>query len=199
MRSKKKRLVESGDVLTAEVIVRKTDFRTRFDPVSEYPKTLAELTANDARNGLIAGDIALEAGRSEGTSLVLSDRKKHCATLQALLRYRHKTPSEVLTGELAKAERQQIIDRLNRGQIRVLIATGQLLGEGFDCRDLSRLFLATPIRFSARLLQYLGRVLRPAPGKSKARDIRLRGCECRCPGKRRQSKAEGLQTVESKQ
>jgi superfamily II DNA or RNA helicase len=51
----------------------------------------------------------------------------------------------------------------------VVIATGQLIGEGFDCRSLSTLFLATPVRFSGRVLQYLGRVLRPAPGKQKAR------------------------------
>ena len=29
--------------------------------------------------------------------------------------------------------------------------------------------MATPIRFSGRVLQYLGRVLRPAPGKGSAR------------------------------
>ena len=53
--------------------------------------------------------------------------------------------------------------------MKVVIATGQLIGEGFDCRDLATLFLATPIRFSGRALQYLGRVLRPAPGKEMAR------------------------------
>jgi len=31
------------------------------------------------------------------------------------------------------------------------------------------LFLTTPIKFSGRVLQYLGRVLRPAPGKRTAR------------------------------
>jgi superfamily II DNA or RNA helicase len=29
--------------------------------------------------------------------------------------------------------------------------------------------MVTPVRFGGRVLQYLGRVLRPAPGKSKAR------------------------------
>ena len=43
-----------------------------------------------------------------------------------------------------------------------------LIGEGFDCKSLSTLFIATPIKFSGRVLQYLGRVLRPAPGKNKA-------------------------------
>ena len=61
------------------------------------------------------------------------------------------------------------METLNGGRVKVLCATGQLIGEGFDCRELSTLFLATPIKFNGRLLQYLGRVLRPAPGKDKAR------------------------------
>ena len=66
-------------------------------------------------------------------------------------------------------ERQAVLERLDQGDVRVLIATGQLIGEGFDRSDLSPLFLVTPIKFSGRVLQYLGRVLRPAPGKEKAR------------------------------
>ena len=66
------------------------------------------------------------------------------------------------------ADRRKVVAALNAGHVKVLVATGQLIGEGFDCRELSTLFLATAIRFNGRLLQYLGRVLRPAPGKVKA-------------------------------
>ena len=164
-----RRLVKSGDVLSAEIIVRPTDFKPYYDPIKDYSKMLSELTSDDKRNRLIASDIAREAQNSSGICLVLSDRKKHCELLQTLLRFRHKIPSELLTGDLNMDERRAVLGRLDQGDIRVLLATGQLLGEGFDRRDLSLLFLATPIKFSGRVLQYLGRVLRPAPGKDKAR------------------------------
>ncbi len=165
----KKHLVRSGDVLPAEVIVRKTNFKPYHDPVNEYSKMLAELTADTERNVLIAGDVAREISEHNGISLVLSDRKAHCDNLRALLQLRFKIDAELLTGDLNPNERQAVIDRLNRKEGRVVIATGQLIGEGFDCRELSTLFLATPIRFSGRVLQYLGRVLRPAPNKKMAR------------------------------
>ncbi len=165
----KSRLIETGDVLPAKVIFRNTHFTTGFDPVIEYSKMLAELASDTERNILIASDIAAEAARSYGICLILSDRKAHCENLQALLRYRFKLSSEVLTGDLDTAERKKVLERINRGKVHILIATGQLIGEGFDCKDLATLFLATPIKFSGRLLQYLGRVLRPAPGKKYAR------------------------------
>jgi superfamily II DNA or RNA helicase len=162
-------LVATGAVLAAEVIVRETGFRPYHDPVAEYSKMLSELTADTARNLLIAEDVAREARESTGICLVLSDRKAHIENLQALLRFRFKIESELLTGDLPMEERQHVVERLNAGRARVVIATGQLIGEGFDCPNLSTLFMATPVRFSGRVLQYLGRVLRPAPGKEKAR------------------------------
>lgn len=162
-------LIERGDVLSAEVIIRETDFRPYYDPVNEYSKMLLELTANDERNRLIADDVAQEVASRSGTCLVLSDRKLQCETLSALLRYKHHIETAVLTGDVGTADRRSITERLNRGEIKVLVATGQLIGEGFDSKNLSTLFLATPVRFSGRLLQYLGRILRPAPGKDKAR------------------------------
>jgi superfamily II DNA or RNA helicase len=165
----KTQLIESGDVLPARVIFRNTDFKTRRDPVTEYSKMLAELAGDTRRNIQIAADIAAEAARKSGICLVLSDRKAHCENLQAILRYRFKLESELLTGDLDMSARKQVVERINRGNVHILIATGQLIGEGFDCKDLTTLFLATPIKFSGRLLQYLGRVLRPAPGKKYAR------------------------------
>ena len=162
-------LVATGQVLAAEVIERETAFRPYHDPVVEYSKMLSELTADTARNLLIAGDVAREARESAGICLVLSDRKAHCENLQTLLRFRFKVESELLTGDLPVEERQGVVGRLNAGRARVVVATGQLIGEGFDCPNLSTLFMATPVRFSGRVLQYLGRVLRPAPGKEKAR------------------------------
>jgi superfamily II DNA or RNA helicase len=165
----KAQLVEEGHILPTEITWRETDFVPYFDPVNEYSKMLSELTSNDERNRLIAADIAQEAAAETGVCLVLSDRKKHCETLQALLRFKHGIAAELLTGDLTTEQRRAVIRRLDDGDVKVLIATGQLIGEGFDCRNLTTLFLATPIRFSGRVIQYLGRIMRPAPGKEKAR------------------------------
>jgi len=162
-------LVEEGHIVETEVVWRETDFSPYYDPINEYSKMLSELTADDARNRQIVADVAAEVEAAVGVCLVLSDRKKHCENLQALLRFKHGVQADILTGDLTTEQRRAVIQRLEQDQVKVLIATGQLVGEGFDCRNLSTLFLATPIRFSGRVIQYLGRVMRPAPGKTKAR------------------------------
>lgn len=164
-------LVANGHILDMEIILRPTEFKPYYDPVNEYSKMLSELTSNDARNRLIAKDVAAEIqqGPGHGICLVLSDRKQHCQTLQALLKHKYHVHAEVMTGDLPLELRRSVVERLEDGQVQVLIATGQLVGEGFDCPGLSTLFLTTPIRFSGRLVQYLGRILRPAKGIERAR------------------------------
>lgn len=161
-------LIESGSILQAEVIVRETDFRPTVDPSEQYSTMLSELIQDPARNRLIVADVVEESRNGGGTCLVLSDRKSHCQALAHLLALRG-VRAEVLTGALCAKKRKSIVERLNAGGIPVVVATGALIGEGFDAKILSSLFLATPIRFDGRLIQYLGRVLRPAPGKSRAR------------------------------
>lgn len=162
-------LEQQGHILKADVVVRPTDFEPYYDPVGDYSRMLSELTADDARNRLIASDVAAEVGSGQGVCLVLSDRKKHCETLKAILRFSFNVDADLLTGDLSDETRKTVLERIRQGRVKVLIATGQLIGEGFDCPDLSTLFLATPIRFSGRVMQYLGRILRPAQGKARAR------------------------------
>ena len=50
----------------------------------------------------------------------------------------------------------------------LLVGTGPYIGEGFDCPALDALFLAAPITSRGRLVQYVGRVLCPYPGKTTA-------------------------------
>lgn len=165
----KTKLEENGHILKADVVFRTTAFEPYFDPINDYSRMLTELTADDARNRLIAADVEKEARTGKGVCLVLSDRKKHCETLQGILRYKFNLQSELLTGDLNNEARKTVLTRLDQGRVKVLVATGQLIGEGFDCPDLSTLFMATPIRFSGRVMQYLGRILRPAQGKDRAR------------------------------
>jgi len=161
-------LIKEGHILPVDVIERETDFRTIYDPVEEYPQMLSELTQDPERNLQICSDVAAEAQTGNGICLILSDRKQHCEDLRKMLLKKFKTDSDLLTGDLSKSDREAVVQNLNTGETKVLIATGQLIGEGFDCKALTTLFLATPIKFNGRLLQYIGRVMRPARGKDKA-------------------------------
>lgn len=161
-------LTEEDIILDVDVITRETMFTSFYDASEEYTRVLSELTEDADRNQLIAADVIREATNGGGICLVLTDRREHCNALAALISPRG-IETAILTGEVSNGSRRTIVERLNAGTIKVLIATGQLIGEGFDCKELSTLFLACPVKFSGRLIQYLGRVLRPAPGKEKAK------------------------------
>jgi superfamily II DNA or RNA helicase len=77
----------------------------------------------------------------------------------------------VLRGGMGAKTRAAALSRLRPqpGDPQLLVvATGPYVGEGFDCPVLDTLFLAAPIRWKGRLVQYAGRILRPYPGKETA-------------------------------
>lgn len=126
------------------------------------------LVEDDERTRLICADVAtaVRAGRN---CLVLSQWTQHLARLGTMLEELGLAP-DVLKGGMGKKARRLITDRLaaaRSGDGVVLLATGSFLGEGFDCPPLDTLFLAFPIAFKGRLVQYVGRVLRPIDGKSR--------------------------------
>jgi superfamily II DNA or RNA helicase len=155
-------LHESGAVLKPEFIQQATEFRYVYR--GNYQALMKALTGDKKRNALIVSDILKEQNSAPGTILVVSDRIKHCEELARLLK-QDKCQAAVLTGKLPADQRTALVEAIRSGEIKVLISTVQLIGEGFDCPDLTTLFLTTPIKFTGRLLQVVGRVLRPADDK----------------------------------
>ncbi len=156
-------LAASGAVLKPTLDQRPTDFTYGYQ--GEYAKLIKALTRDKRRNQQMADDIckALSAGHL-GTVLVVSDRVDHCRALADLLTGRA-VPVRVLTGRTPPEERGRIVSEVLDNKVKVLLSTLQLIGEGFDCPGLSTLVLATPIKFEGRLLQVVGRIMRPAEGK----------------------------------
>ena len=77
----------------------------------------------------------------------------------------------VLKGGMGAKQRAAAVERLNPSDADsplLVVATGHFVGEGFDCPALNTLFLAGPVSFKGRLVQYAGRVLRAHPGKQTA-------------------------------
>lgn len=152
-------LQDTGSVLIPEIRTQETGFN--------YQKLLSLIVADEDRNNMIVQDVLFEARNHSGTVLVVSDRVEHCLLLAGILAGRKQgLMVEVLTGQLKSKERTSLVEDIRAGKVKVVIATIQLIGEGFDCPGLSSLFLATPIKFSGRLIQVIGRILRPADGKT---------------------------------
>ena len=78
-----------------------------------------------------------------------------------------------IDGSVSRKERKAILESLRvRAESRtpfILLATASLLGEGFDLPELDSLFLAMPISFKGRLIQYAGRLHRVSHGKKSVR------------------------------
>lgn len=151
------------------VIVRSTSLVTPFGATSRDFQLISKVLSSDAsRNALIAADIAQEA-RSGKKFLVLTERKEHAEMLRAYLRRDFETI--MFSGDLSFRQRSFALQRIKSGRFRILIATGQILGEGADIADLEVLFLAFPLSFHGKLAQYIGRIRREG-GPKKVYDYR---------------------------
>lgn len=151
------------------VIVRTTDVATPFGTTSRDFQLISKVLSNDAaRNALIAADIAREANSGK-KCLVLTERKEHAEMLRAYLRKDFETI--MFSGDLSFRQRSFALQKIKSGRFRILIATGQILGEGADIANLEVLFLAFPVSFHGKLAQYVGRIRREG-GPKKVYDYR---------------------------
>jgi superfamily II DNA or RNA helicase len=128
-----------------------------------------DLAADDIRTSQVAADVAEALARGRHC-LVLTQWTAHLDKIARALRDNGADPV-ILRGGMGAKARAAALARLQpdpEGPPLLVVATGPYIGEGFDCPALDTLFLAAPVAFKGRLVQYAGRILRTHPGKTTA-------------------------------
>jgi superfamily II DNA or RNA helicase len=105
--------------------------------------------------------------------LVLTERTEHLDVISTALT--EKVPVFfVLHGRMSKKKRSTTIaelEALPQDEPRILLATGKLVGEGFDHPPLDTLVLSMPVSWKGTLQQYAGRLHREHASKTDVKII----------------------------
>ena len=149
-----------------KLIIQETNLSVPFSiGVAQFSVLSKILTFDSQRNRMIVEDILKEAKLGK-KCLVLTERKDHAEALSLYL----KKDFEVitLTGTLVPRKRREKEKQVSDGHFQILIATGQLLGEGTSLKNIDCLFLVYLFSYEGKLIQYIGRIQH---GKANIRRI----------------------------
>ena len=164
-----------------DVVLRSTEFswQPETGPRPRWNDLMVALSHDAERNALVVGDVLSEAHQG-ASCLVYTARREHAQMLADLLEQRQQalrralphTPPVVIataTGGLPETQRRAALRQFRDGRAQVLVVTEQLIGAGFDCPLLTRVFLAFPVRAVGPLRTYLQPLLRHAQGDTLPR------------------------------
>lgn len=160
-------------VMTVQVLPKGTGVKLNpaylnSDGTINYCKMITYLTEHEGRNKIILDDL-LE--NQNHFNLILSERLDHLRHLYDRLPPALRAMAAVIDGKMTskkqKAEREQALDDMRSGKKRYLFATYALAKEGLDIPRLDRLYLATPQKDYAVIVQSVGRIARTFDGKEQ--------------------------------
>jgi superfamily II DNA or RNA helicase len=155
-----------------EVAPRLWDARIDLPREAGIQEVFRHLANDQERTDAIAAEISGAFGQGRKV-LVLSERTEHLDAIKASLGSQVPAPL-VLHGRMSKKQRAAVItelDSLPTDAPRILLASGKLVGEGFDHPPLDTLILAMPVSWKGTLQQYAGRLHREHAGKVDVRII----------------------------
>jgi len=154
-----------GSTVPATVITIQTGFNPGL--VNSWSQYIDSLTTCTSRNLQI---IDLAKASAEPT-LILVDRISHADQISSMMN-RRGLDHVLAHGKIAKKDREQVMEKMRLAKLT--IGTTSMLGEGIDISSWSILIMAAPISSEIKLMQAIGRIVRPAHGKIKATVYDLR-------------------------
>lgn len=162
----------SGAPHDLEVSPRYCQARIDIPSASGIQEVFRHLANDQSRTEAIALEIQ-SAYRQGRKVLVLTERTEHLDALLTALEGKVPPPF-ALHGRMSRKLRAKLIaalDELPANAPRILLATGKLVGEGFDHPALDTLVLAMPVSWKGTLQQYAGRLHRDYATKTDVRIV----------------------------
>ena len=157
-------LYASGSIIRPTIIPVDTEVEEfGFDG---YTEMIQALIGHEGRNRLILSTVFDETAAGN-CSLVLSHRVEHAQELHRRWTESTDIPAVLATGSSKKADREAALEAIRNQAAHVLFAT-KIADEGLDLPRLNRLFLTCPSRHHSKVVQQIGRITRPYPGKADA-------------------------------
>lgn len=136
------------------------------DGTLNYTGMITSLCKDEMRNLLINRYLFIE---KEHSCLILSDRLEQLAQIMNNLPLKMREKAVMIDGKMTskkeKALRENALEQMRTGEKQYLFATYALAKEGLDIPRLDRLFLATPVKYNATVIQSIGRIARTFEGK----------------------------------
>lgn len=152
----------AGILVKPEYLTIETGYYFPMYSSDEYGEMITHLSSDIDRNNLIISNlfstfkdryVCLLCSRTEQVN-ILKDKLGDDAV--------------VLTSKVPKKQRKIRMDQLLRKEKRFVISTYPLFSTGIDIPHLDTLFLCAPIKSTTKIKQSAGRIMRKAPGKTKA-------------------------------
>ena len=156
----------------SEVAAHMIDKCIDLQPEAGIQDVFRHLASDLSRTEAIATEIESAFGQGRKV-LVLTERTEHLDAILKSLTDKQLSPF-VLHGRMSKKQRAKLItelDALSPNAPRIVLATGKLVGEGFDHPPLDTLVLAMPISWKGTLQQYAGRLHREHATKTDVRIV----------------------------
>lgn len=176
-------LIEEGYLCPLEIRIRSTgglerihrEKSIREEKDLEERKRLSLVDYRKIKNEYVHGDerikIVVEETMklwNEGrTTLVLATEIKYGQKLAMMLSERTGTGVPFVQGKVLSKKRKEVIDKLEKGEMRLAVATS-VFELGLDVPRLNGLVIASPSKSAIRTVQRVGRILRKHPDKKDA-------------------------------